>query len=41
MGHQHEEGDPASGAEDHDGARDVQIFDEEIQRHRFPAAVEG
>ena len=29
------------GLWDHYGAEHVQIFDEEIQRHRFPAAMEG
>ena len=27
MGHQHEEGDACSGAENHDGAEHVQIFE--------------
>ena len=39
MRHQHEEGDAGSGAENDDGAEHVQIFDDEIQRHRFFAAV--
>jgi hypothetical protein len=37
MRHQHE-GDAHAGAEDHDGAEHVQIFDEEIERHRCPIA---
>jgi hypothetical protein len=41
VGHQHEERDPAAGAEDHDGAEHVQIFDEKIQCHRFWAAIGG
>jgi hypothetical protein len=41
VGHQHEERDPAAGAEDHDGTEHVQIFDEKIQRHRFCADIDG
>src|ERR1700676_499358 len=39
MRHQHEEGDATAGTENDDGAEYMQIFDQEICRHGFFAAV--
>src|SRR5215471_4490994 len=38
MRHQHKKGDARAGTQDHDGAEQVEIFDQKIQRHRFPDA---
>jgi hypothetical protein len=40
MRHQHEERDSTAGAENDDGAQHVQIFDQELQHHRFLAALD-
>ncbi|WP_166293473.1 hypothetical protein [Bradyrhizobium sp. 2S1] len=39
MRRQHEEGDPGPGAEDHDGAEHMQIFDQEVERHLGPLVI--